>query len=469
MSALPAGFTIRIGTDVWRHGGGRTLVGGAPTRAMRLSVQASSMLNGDSITVVDSASAALVERMLDAGIAHPAADDLPAVPLDELTVIIPSLGRAGRVSRLLDTLPEVQVIVVDDGTPHPEAAALAKVASRAHVQLIRLTENRGPAAARNAGLAAARTAFVAFVDSDVVVPAGALEMLLRHFADPRLGLIGPRIKGLPAVRENAISRYENARSSLDLWRQPALVRPRSSVAWMSSTCLIARAAAIPDGFDETLRVGEDVDLVWRLARTPWRVRYDPTVEVPHEHRTTLGAWLTRKAFYGTGGAGLADRHPRNIPPAILRPWSVIVLVGVAIARPWSLLIALGAVAFAARSIHTRLAPATRSWPLTLRLTGSGVLAALTQGSALVLRHWWPIAAVGMLFSRRARRIAVIAAVADAAVEYIRLRPRLDPLRFFVARRLDDVAYGWGLWGGARRRRSARALLPEVVPAPSRGE
>lgn len=460
---LPPGFTVRIGADVWRYDGGRTLVGGAPTRVMRLSTQASSRLLGDRITVTDPASAALVERMLDAGIAHPTAEELPPVPIEQLTVVIPTLGRSCQVRRLLRSLPDVQVIIIDDGTPPTEAASLAAVAERARARLFKLPENRGPAAARNAGLAAVRTPFVAFIDSDVVIPDGALQSLLRHFADPRLALIGPRVKGLRAPRENAISRYENARSSLDLWQWPTLVRPRSSIAWMSSTCLIARTTAIPNGFDDTLRVGEDVDLVWRLADSPWRVRYDPGVEVFHEHRTTIRSWLKRKSFYGTGGAGLADRHPRYIPPAILRPWSALVLAGIMIARPWSLLLALGAVAFAAHSIHSRLPSTARSWALSLRLTGSGVLAALAQGSALLLRHWWPATAAAILVSRRARRIATIAAVTDAVIEYIRLRPRLDPFLFAAARRLDDLAYGSGLWWGALRRRSARALLPELLP------
>lgn len=463
MSKLPFGFRARIGSDVWRHNGRRVLVGGAPTRVVRLTETAAAMIRRDAILVTDNASAALVERLLDAGIVHPVTDELAPVPLDDVTVIVPALGRSEQVRRLLGSLPVVRVVVVDDGTPEPDAQALAAVTAEYGARLVRLPQNRGPAAARNAGLAVARTPFVAFIDSDVVVPEGTLDMLLRHFVDPGLAVIGPRVRGLPAAHENAISRYESARSSLDLWQHAALVRPRSSVSWMSSTCLIARTVAIPEGFDESLRVGEDVDLIWRLADTPWRVRYAPDIEVLHEHRTTVVSWMKRKSFYGTGGAPLADRHPRSIPPAILRPWSVVMLVGVAVARPWSLILALGAIAYALYKIHSLLSSTTRSWPLAVRLTGSGVLSALTQGSALLLRHWWPLTAIAVAVSPRARRLAAFAAVADAAIEYARLRPRLGPASFLIARRLDDLAYGWGLWVGALRRRSARVLRPELSP------
>ena len=80
---------------------------------------------------------------------------------------------------------------------------------------------------------------------------------------------------------------------------------------------------------------------------------------------------------------------------------------------------------------------------------------------LLLRHWWPAAAVGAVFSVRLRRALAVAAVADTVIEWRRLDPDLDPVRFAVALRLDDAAYGTGLWAGAVRARSPRSLLPHV--------
>ena len=92
----------------------------------------------------------------------------------------------------------------------------------------------------------------------------------------------------------------------------------------------------------------------------------------------------------------------------------------------------------------------------------GVTYGVSGVLAIALPHWWPLAAVGSLFSRRVRRAAAVAAIADAAWEYARLRPGLDPLRFALARRLDDAAYGAGVWWGALRGRSIRALLPAIT-------
>jgi hypothetical protein len=113
-------------------------------------------------------------------------------------------------------------------------------------------------------------------------------------------------------------------------------------------------------------------------------------------------------------------------------------------------------------IARRLGHVPRPAAVAAQLTRDGLLAAIAQGFTLLLRHWWPLTAIAALFSRRARRAVLVAAVADTVWEYARVRPQLDPVRFAVARRLDDVAYGAGVWWGALRGRSWLALLPAVV-------
>ena len=101
------------------------------------------------------------------------------------------------------------------------------------------------------------------------------------------------------------------------------------------------------------------------------------------------------------------------------------------------------------------------WRTAGELTVLGVSANLAQLMHLLLRHWWPAAALGALFSSRVRRTLIVAAAADTMIEWRRLGPDLDPVRFAIALRLDDTAYGAGLWREAFRRRSMRALLPHV--------
>ena len=52
---------------------------------------------------------------------------------------------------------------------------------------------------------------------------------------------------------------------------------------------------------------------------------------------------------------------------------------------------------------------------------------------------------------------IIAAAVDTVVEYQRLKPESNVLEFTVARRIDDLAYGAGVWWGAFASRSPRSV------------
>jgi mycofactocin system glycosyltransferase len=392
--------------------------------------------------------------------ADPVVDALPAADLALATVVIPVRDRPRQLDRLLTGLGRaLAVIVVDDASVDHEA--VAAVARRHGAEMVALETNVGPAGARNAGLARVMTPFVVFIDSDVVVEPAAIDTMLRHFTDPGLAMVAPRVLGLESARPNWITRYEDARSSLDVGSDSSSVRPRSPVTWVSSTCLVARVDALGSGFDASMRVGEDVDLVWRLVDEGRRVRFEPAASVRHEHRASLRAWLGRKFFYGTGAHPLAERHPDDIAPVVLPPWGAALLVVLAAQRRWSLPVA-GAIGVAtAARIGRRASSVRHPYRLAARLTGYGAIGAITQGFALLLRHWWPLTAIGCLVSRRVRRAVIVATLADTVVEFARTRPRLDPVRFGVARRLDDAAYGAGVWWSAIRARSTKALRPDL--------
>lgn len=85
-----------------------------------------------------------------------------------VSVIIPTYNRADMVtdavkSVLAQTVDDVEIIVVDDGSTDETARALAPFMDR--IVYLR-TENQGPAGARNTGMRAARGDYIAYLDSD---------------------------------------------------------------------------------------------------------------------------------------------------------------------------------------------------------------------------------------------------------------------------------------------------------------
>jgi mycofactocin glycosyltransferase len=454
---LPLGFRVRVGADVRIHDGGRTLVGGSPLRVLRLKEPAPALGRGQVLEVADRTTATVAERLLAANLAAPV---LPAAGDAELTVVVPIRDRADRLDRLLGGLTGLPVIVVDDASHDP--AAVAAVAVRHGARLVALTDNVGPAGARNAGIAEVRTPYVAFVDSDVVVEAAALRGLAGHFADPRVAAVGPRVQGVArSANPRRFERWDVDGLSLDLGEVPALVRPWSKVGWLPSACLVVRVADLGERtFDEDRRVGEDVDLVWRLIQSGRHVRYDPAYVAGHDSRGTWSTWLGRKAFYGTGGAWLAQRHGDWMAPAVLSPVPALGAAALLAQRRWSVPAALGCLALVRIRLGRTLPETPDRGRLATALTAEVGVSTLRQGSHLLLRHWWPGAALAALVSRRARR-AVAAAMVWDLLDHREVPPARAP-EAFAARRLDDLAYGAGLWWGAARAHSAQVLVPRVT-------
>lgn len=473
---LPDGFAVRLDPRSRERDGGAALLGGSPLRLLRLAPRARGLLADGRLVVRDATTAVLAARLLDAGLAHP--DPGPAVAPDDVTVVVPVKDRPAGLVRLLSALRAdpatagLPVVVVDDGSATPVDVPAGTGIVRHHVA-------RGPAAARNAGLQAAVTPFVAFLDSDCVPLPGWLQRLRPHLDDPRLAVVAPRIVPLDGS-SGWFAPYEAAVSALDMGEHAAPVRPGSAVSYVPSTALLARRAALGAGFDETMHVAEDVDLVWRLTGAGWRVRYEPGAAVAHDHPGTTGEWLRRRAFYGTGAALLAARHGSAVAPLVIAPETALAWALALSGRRGGLVAALGVLGLTTARLAPRLAAPGERPPVGFAglLVARGVGASGRALARSVSRHHWPLALPGAVLSRRARRWVVTAAVADATLAWWPHRHRAGPVRFAIARRLEDLAYGAGLWWGVVAARSPKALLParprgnvrmNTPPVPARAE
>jgi mycofactocin glycosyltransferase len=462
---LPHGFTVRVSDGARTRGDGTLLLGGTPPRVLRLTAPADGLLDHGRVVVDGPRSQALADHLLSAGLAVPVLDDT-AADLGDVTVVVPVRDRTEEVRRLLgDLAPHVRCIVVDDASC--DGPGLAHVVYELGADYVRLDTNVGPAGARNAGLARTTTGFVAFVDSDVLVAPADLRRLRRHFADPRVAVVAPRVRGRSASPgARWFERYDAEVSSLDLGSRSSLVRPGGPVAFVPAACMFARVACLTNGFDESMRVGEDVDLVWRLDDQGWRVRYDADVVVGHRTPKDARTWLQRKLLYGTSAAPLATRHGDAVAPATFTPSGALVVL--ALVHRGRLSACAAAIAAASHAVHLRRSlPATRDRSrLTAELTLEGLVASAMQASSLVLRHWSPLVLPAAVASRRVRRVVAAAQVVDLLRDSP-ARPRMLRPSDILARRLDDIAYGAGAWLGALGARSPACLLPRLVRRPRR--
>jgi mycofactocin glycosyltransferase len=472
----PAGLRMAPDQGTRLVAGGTVLVGGSPVRVLRLTPGGARHVTAwlDGAPVPDTEAARkLARRLLDAGALNPvmpAAGDHQGGPSPaDVTVVVPVRDRHFELARCLSGLRDLpHVLVVDDASADP--AAIRAIAAEHGAAVIHRPVNGGPGAARNTGLAAVATGFVAFLDSDCVPEPGWLARLLPHLADPAVGAAAPRI--VPAhAGDGWLARYEGASSTLDMGARPSVVRPGARVPYVPGAALVVRTAAAAGGFRDGMYVGEDVDFVWRLAAAGWRVRYAPEAVMGHDHRVAFRAWFSRRADYGNSAAALERLHPGAVRPLYASWWTAGAWAAALSGRPvTAAALTAAATALLARRLSRVTGegwplPASRAgsaaWRLALRLAGGGTLAAGRPLGSALSRTWWPLAVPAALAVPRLRVPVAALILAPPVLDWADRKPPLDPVRYVTARLLDDAAYSIGVWQGCLARRTLRPLLPVI--------
>jgi dolichyl-phosphate beta-glucosyltransferase len=111
-------------------------------------------------------------------------------------VVVPAYGEAGRVGATVARLrsgvaalgEDVEILVVDDGSPDRTAEEAAAAGAR----VLRLAENRGKGAAVRAGVLAARGRSVVFTDADLAYPPEQVGAVLAALEDGWDVVVGSR-------------------------------------------------------------------------------------------------------------------------------------------------------------------------------------------------------------------------------------------------------------------------------------
>jgi glycosyltransferase involved in cell wall biosynthesis len=187
-----------------------------------------------------------------------------------VSVVIPTRDRNVGVRRavasvLRQTLTDLEIIVVDDGSVDPTREALGSVISDTRLTFHRNESATGPSAARNVGAELARGSFVAYLDSDDEWHPTKLERQVAALRGP------DRDAGL------SMCGFEVVGSVHRLARVPKAVRAGDVVDLLdtrheptvTSCFVLPTALARTYAFDGDMTAYEDLDLAARIS-----VRYD---------------------------------------------------------------------------------------------------------------------------------------------------------------------------------------------------
>lgn len=167
----------------------------------------------------------------------------------------------------------MELIVVDDGSTD----ATADVAAGLLCKLVMIEKGRGPGAARNRGASEAVGTYLAFVDSDVVLPPGTLVAAAEWFDRnvDYVALVG--VLSDQTRYSNVSSDYFNLRKRYDymLLTQPI------GVLYGSFCTIRADVFRASGGFSEIHDEVEDAELGMRLTASGHRIGLEHGLEVVH--------------------------------------------------------------------------------------------------------------------------------------------------------------------------------------------
>ena len=203
----------------------------------------------------------------------------------ELSVIIPTHNRVDilmeTLARLIAQETEVafEVLVVDDGSTDATVVTVRSLAERSAVPVSILEQgSRGPAAARNSGIAAARGSACLFLGDDTWPRADLVERhgrLHRHRPEPRTALLG-HVEWAPESRPTPLMDWLNTGIQFDFDQISDPEDVRGVCFYTANVSAKTSFLLSNGGFDETFADAafEDIELGLRLERAGMRLVYD---------------------------------------------------------------------------------------------------------------------------------------------------------------------------------------------------
>jgi len=217
----------------------------------------------------------------------------------KIVLYIPCFNSAQTIQACLEAAlqqerPADQILVVDDGSTDATTA----IAKKYPVKIVRHSENRGLAAARNTGIKNTDAEFIASLDSDCKPNKDWLGCLIKNIHPPDTAGAGGR------VEEGNISSLFDAWRSIHMQQHWGADKKTNPPFLFGSNTLFRREALIKAGlYNESYRNNfEDVDISTRLRKIGYNLVYEPQAAAVHLKKDDLFSllnnfWRWNLVFY----------------------------------------------------------------------------------------------------------------------------------------------------------------------------
>lgn len=248
--------------------------------------------------------------------------------MTELSIIIVSFNARADLERCLESLHTArpatphEIVVVDNASTDGSVDAVHRWPE---VRVIETGANGGFARANNMGIRASDGANILLLNSDTIVPEGAIDRLLAELdRHDEVAVIGPRLVDAAGRAELSFGRMIGPLNELRQKRRlrsgavEDLTRRRQYPDWVSGACLLVRRedAEAVGGLDERyFMYVEDVDFCAAIRARGRRIVFTPDVEVVHlRGRSAASAPAATREHYRRSQLAFYEKHhPRWAP------------------------------------------------------------------------------------------------------------------------------------------------------------
>ena len=216
---------------------------------------------------------------------------------------------------------EHEIIVVDNGSADGSVESARRIPG---VRVIPMGRNAGFAAANNAGIRESRGDLLLLLNSDTLVPPGAIDRLVeRLLATDAAAIAGPRLVDAQGCPELSFGRMISPLNELrqkhrtPAWIEAETVREQF-VDWVSGACLLVRRADAEGAglLDERFFLyTEDVDFCHAIRARGRKVLFTPAAEITHLRGRSRAAQpeASRKAYRASHLAFYQKHYPWYVP------------------------------------------------------------------------------------------------------------------------------------------------------------
>ncbi|MBD2459757.1 glycosyltransferase [Oscillatoria sp. FACHB-1407] len=241
--------------------------------------------------------------------------DQPFLP--HVSVIIPIYNGEQDVPPLLDCLKaqtyprdKVEYVLVDNAS-RDRTLTLLKTAAEASateglsLRCLSETQIQSSYAARNTGIKATQTEFLAFTDADCRPLPNWLSDLVQPFVDPAVGIVAGEVLALEG--DSWLEQYSGRKETLS--QKHTLAHPFYPYGQTANLAVRRQAFEKAGLFRPYLTTGGDADMCWRIQQAGnWKIVFAEQAAVQHRHRATLEDLKSQWRRYGRSNRYLHELH-----------------------------------------------------------------------------------------------------------------------------------------------------------------